>query len=219
MVDADEWDWIVEHARGSYDHLIIASTLPVFMSEGVHYLEAWNEAVCAGAWGKRFERIGEKLRRAFDMEHWAAFQFSFRQMTELLRAVAAGERGEAPASILMLGGDIHHAYLARADLPGAHSAVWQAVCSPFRNPLDRHERVAAQLGATRAAERVARFIARRAGVADPPFAWSLVQKPTFDNQFATVEIDGRSATLRIERTVPGDWRQPKLETTLERRLA
>ena len=119
----------------------------------------------------------------------------------------------------MLGGDIHHAYLARADLPGADSAVWQAVCSPFRNPLDRHERVAAQLGATRSAERVARFIARRAGVADPPFAWSLVQKPTFDNQFATVEIDGRSATLRIERTVPGDWRQPKLETTLERRLA
>ncbi len=51
MVDADEWAWIVEHARGSYDHLVIASTLPVFMLPGVHHLEAWNEAVCAGAWG------------------------------------------------------------------------------------------------------------------------------------------------------------------------
>ena len=26
MVDADEWDWIVDHARGSFDHLIIATT-------------------------------------------------------------------------------------------------------------------------------------------------------------------------------------------------
>jgi hypothetical protein len=51
MVDAEEWDWIVEHARGSYDHLIIASTLPVFMTGGIHELEAWNEAVCAGVWG------------------------------------------------------------------------------------------------------------------------------------------------------------------------
>ncbi|MFN8124799.1 MAG: alkaline phosphatase D family protein [Thermoleophilia bacterium] len=35
--------------HGDIDHLIIASTLPVFMIHGVHHLEAWNEAVCAGA--------------------------------------------------------------------------------------------------------------------------------------------------------------------------
>ena len=219
MTDEREWDWVTQHATGGVDHLLLADTLPVLMSPAFHYIEAWDEAVAEGAWGRRVERLGEKLRRGFDLEHWAAFHHSFAQIAELVRAVAAGERGAAPATVLMLGGDIHHAYLARADLPGADSAVWQAVCSPFRNPLDRHERVAAQLGATRPAERVARFIARRAGVADPPFAWRLVQKPTFDNQFATIEIDGRSATLRIERTVPGDWRQPKLETTLERRLA
>ncbi|HEX4718454.1 MAG TPA: alkaline phosphatase D family protein [Thermoleophilaceae bacterium] len=218
MADDHEWSWVEQHATGGYDHLLLVDTLPMLMSPGFHYIEAWNEAVCEGAWGKRFERVGEKLRRAFDMEHWAAFQFSFRRMTELLRSVAAGERGDPPASILMLGGDIHHAYLARADVPGAKSVVWQAVCSPFRNPLDRHERVVARIGASKRAERTFRWIARRAGVEDAPFEWRLVQPPTFDNQFATLELRGRNAKMKIEKTVPGDWQNPKIEVTLERDL-
>jgi hypothetical protein len=119
----------------------------------------------------------------------------------------------------MLGGDIHHAYLAAADVPGAKAKVWQAVCSPFRNPLDRHERVMARIGATKPAERVARWIAHRAGVQDPLFTWKLVQTPTFDNQFATVRLEGRRARMKIEKTVPGDWRNPKIDVTLERELA
>jgi hypothetical protein len=77
----------------------------------------------------------------------------------------------------------------------------------------------ATLGGSKPAEAVARWIARRAGVKDPPFSWRLVQEPTFDNQFATIEIDGRGAKMKIEKTVPGDWKNPKIETTLERRLA
>jgi hypothetical protein len=218
MNDEVEWRWIEQHATGGYDHLLLVDTLPMLMSPTFHYVEAWNEAVCGGAWGKRFERIGEKLRRGFDLEHWAAWQVSFHRIAELLRAVAAGERGDPPATILMLGGDIHHAYLAAAEVPGAKSCVWQAVCSPFRNPLDRHERMAASIGASRPAERLAHWIARRAGVKDTPIRWSLVQKPTFDNQFATVELRGRSAKMKIEKTVPGDWEHPKIETTLERDL-
>ena len=30
MVDDEEWQWIADHARGAFDHLILASTLPVF---------------------------------------------------------------------------------------------------------------------------------------------------------------------------------------------
>jgi hypothetical protein len=219
MNDDAEWAWIERHATGGFDHLLLVDTLPMLMSPAFHYAEAWNEAVCAGAWGSRFARLGEKLRRALDMEHWAAFEFSFFRIAGLIRAVAGGERGAAPATVLMLGGDIHHAYLAGADVPGAKSKVWQAVCSPFRNPLDRHERVVARMGATAPAERVARWIARRAGVVDPPISWKLVQKPTFDNQFATIELDGRRARMKIEKTVPGDWRNPKIEVTLERELA
>ncbi|MFL5894229.1 MAG: alkaline phosphatase D family protein [Thermoleophilaceae bacterium] len=219
MNDDHEWDWIEQHARGDVDHLLLVDTLPVLMSPAFHYAEAWDERVADGAWGRRFERIGEKLRRAFDMEHWAAWRVSFGRIVELVRAVAAGERGAAPASVLLLGGDIHHAYLAEVDVPGARSAVWQAVCSPFRNPLDRHERVMAKVGTSRAATAITRAVAHRAGVKDPPLEWRLLQPPTFDNQFATIEIDGRSARMKIERTVPGDWQDPRIETTLERRLA
>jgi hypothetical protein len=219
MTDDVEWGWIESQATGGHDHLLLVDTLPMLLTPAFHYAEAWNEAVCAGAWGKRLARLGEKMRRAFDLEHWAAFQFSFERIAGLVRAVAAGERGDAPATVLMLGGDIHHAYLAGAAVPGAKSKVWQAVCSPFRNPLDRHERVMARSGASRPAERAARWIAHRAGVKDPPFGWELVQKPTFDNQFATLELKGRKARMKIERTVPGDWQNPKLDVTLERELA
>ena len=85
MVDADEWDWIVEHARGSFDHLIVATTLPAFAPPGIHHLEAWNEAICDGCWGRVAARLGERLRRAVDLEHWAAFQRSFEQLVDLLR--------------------------------------------------------------------------------------------------------------------------------------
>jgi hypothetical protein len=219
MNDDEEWAWVERHATGGFDHLLLVDTLPMLMSPAFHYAEAWNEAVCAGAWGARFTKLGEKLRRAFDMEHWAAFQFSFKRMEGLLQAVAAGERGEAPASIVMLGGDIHHAYLAGVEVPGARSKVWQAVCSPFRNPLERHERLVARAAASKPAEAAARWIAKRAGVDEPVISWELVQRPTFDNQFATIELSGRSAKMKIERTVPGNWRDPQIDVTLEHRLA
>ena len=60
MVDEEEWDWIVDHSLGAFDHLVIASTLPVFMPHGIHHLEAWNEAVCDGRWGK----VAARLARA-----------------------------------------------------------------------------------------------------------------------------------------------------------
>jgi hypothetical protein len=62
MIDEDEWEWIAEHARGSFDHLIVATTLPAFAPHGIHHLESWNEAVCDGRWG-RSRANAERLRR------------------------------------------------------------------------------------------------------------------------------------------------------------
>jgi hypothetical protein len=61
----------------------------------------------------------------------------------------------------------------------------------------------------------ARLLGRAAGVPDPSVRWRFVQPPTFDNQVATLEFDGRDATLRIERTAPGST---ELRTSLERSL-
>jgi hypothetical protein len=222
MNDDDEHEWISSRATGDVDHLLLVDSLPFFLVPAFHHLEAWNEAVCGGAWGRWAKGWGEKVRRALDLEHWAAFNFSFRRMERVLTEVATGRRGSAPATIIGLGGDVHHAYLAEVGFragTGAQSAVYQGVCSPFRNPLDRHERLIVRMGDSKTGAVVAHALARLARVPDPEVAWRLVQSPTFDNQFATLEFDGRSAQFRIERTVRGDSEGKRIETSLQRRLA
>src|SRR4029078_5053195 len=52
MLDPGEWEWIEEHARGDVQHLLIGTSLPMFMGPAMHWLEGWNEVVARGAWGK-----------------------------------------------------------------------------------------------------------------------------------------------------------------------
>ena len=201
MVDDEEWQWIAEHARGAYDHLIIASTLPVFMTPGIDGLEAWNEAICSGAWGGLAARAGEKLRRGLDLEHWPAFQRSFRTMVELLHELAEGP--DSPGTISFIGGDVHTVYVAEVDLgERQRSRVFQIVCSPFRNPLEPRERRAVKLFSTRGAGIVSRALARCAGVRRPDVRWELVSPVTFDNSIAVLDLDERRAQLTIRRSAP-----------------
>jgi hypothetical protein len=222
MIDDGEWHWLEREGTGDYDHLIMADSLPILLPPGAHYLEGWSEAVCGGAWGPRLRGPGERLRRFLDLEHWPAFSDSFHKLVRLITEVATGRRGPAPATVVLLGGDVHHAYLAEAGLPGEvgeRSAIFQAVCSPFRNALDRHERIIMRSAARRPVVRMLRLLARAAGVPDPEIRWRLQQPPTFDNQFATLELAGRRADLCIEKIVPGDWRRPRIEKSLERKLS
>ncbi len=220
MFDEDEWDWINERVVGNVDHLVVADTLPVMLPPPMQDVEAWNEAVCDGVWGPFAARIGEKIRQGLDLEHWGSFQHSFRQLTGLFADVGSGERGAPPATIITLGGDIHHAYLAEVGFrkgSEVKSAVWQAVCSPYRNPLDRRERRAAQIANTRGVGAIAKALSRAAKVPHTDVRWRLVEEPTFDNQIGTLTFDGRHASLRLEKATPGE--PPTLETSLERRLA
>jgi hypothetical protein len=220
MFDEDEWDWLNERITGDVEHLIVADTLPILLPPAMHDLEAWNEAVCDGAWGDWARGIGERIRRAIDLEHWGAFRHSFERITGLVEEVAAGRRGDPPRSITMLAGDIHHAYLAEVAFrrsAGAVSPVWQAVCSPYRNPLDSTERRIASFGCSRWARPIGRALASSAGVEDADVRWRLVEPPTFDNQIATLRFEGPGAEIEIERVRPAD--EPALERTLARRLA
>jgi hypothetical protein len=223
MFDESEWSWAVDQTTGDFDHLVVANTLPVLLAPTFHYLEGFSEAICAGTWGRPAARCGEWLRQTLDLEHWAAFQSSFHRLLGLIGDVGAGRRGEPPASIVFLGGDVHQGYLHETAFrkgSGVRSAVYQAVCSPVRNPLGRRERTLLRLGHRSALlRRAVRRLATSAGVSDPEVGWRLAQDPTFDNQLATLRLDGRRASLRIERTQPGDGDHPGLEPTLERRLA
>jgi hypothetical protein len=222
MVDREEWAWIEREVAGDHDHLFLGTSLPWLMTPALHDLESWNEAVAEGAWSPLAERlIGEKTRRAADLEHWPAFMQSFTELAELVRAVGAGEHGRAPETIVALSGDVHHAYLMEARYPadaGVRSNVWQAVCSPMRNPLSKREQKLFRTVRTRPARALARRLRRSAGVADPALDWEEVAGPSFDNQLATIEIDGPKALLRVEKAVGHPVEPPKLEAWMERRL-
>ncbi|MBA3562532.1 MAG: alkaline phosphatase family protein [Gammaproteobacteria bacterium] len=221
MIDDEEWAWIEERASGDFDHLLLATSLPYIMGPGVHYLEAWNEAVCAGAWGRWAARIGEKIRRKLDLEHWSAFGRSFAALGRLIKSVARGERGEAPATIILLSGDVHHAYLAAVEFHGepVSSAMYQATCSPMRNSLGKLERYIVRAGWRRGWTRVWKALAAAAGVKSPPLDWRLLhEEPWFDNQLATVELDGRKARFRLEKTAR-DPTEARLEEVYARELS
>ena len=99
------------------------------------------------------------------------------------------------------------------------SAAYQAVCSPYRNPLDRHERLAIKAGFSRPFTALTRRLAKAAGAPDPGLRWRLTDGPFFDNQVATLRLDGRRAEMKLDKTVPGDDEERHLECVFERRLA
>jgi hypothetical protein len=219
MLDEDEWRWLDEQLTGDVEHLLIGTSLPFLLSGGMHDLEAWNEAVAEGAWGKTAARVGEKIRQGLDLEHWAAFQRSFHRLASMVEEVAEGRRGTPPSSIVFLSGDVHHAYLSEVDLPnGGESRVFQAVCSPFRNPLDSREERAVKAMFSRPATRLARGLARAARVDRTTWQWECVAGPWFDNQVATLTLDGPHARLVIEKGLPAYPGPARLERVLDRAL-
>jgi len=225
MLDAAEWAWIEGKVTGDFDHLLLGTSLPLILGSGLHYLEGWNEAICQGAWGKPAARLGESLRQALDLEHWSAFRKSFNDFVNLLRSVGGGEHsaGPPPASIVVLSGDVHHGYLSEIQFEegaSTKSSVYQAVSSPFRNPLGLPERLALLSGWTKPGELIGKTLARLAGVEEPNVRWRLVhKKPWFDNHVSTLKFRGREASLKVEKSTQEEAGKPRLDTILERRLA
>ena len=221
LVQDEEWAWIREQASAPARHLLIASSVPFMLAPGLHHAEAFDDALTDGAWGRLGAIVGEKVRRVTVMDHWASFQRTFHKLADLLDDVAHGRAGEAPSSIVMLSGDVHHCYLAEVGFrhgTGARSRVWQAVCSAFRKELAPEEKRVIAFGHSVVAERLARRLARGAGVEPLPLDWRVVEEPAYANQVATLSLDGDHASLAVEAIADGDWRDPRLETAFTREL-
>jgi hypothetical protein len=204
MLDEDEWRFVESEARADVDHLLLATSIPYLLGRGIHDFEAWNERVCAGAWGSLAARLGEKIRRAVDLDHWAAFQSSFFRLGRLLAGL------ERPASVLLLSGDVHYSYVAETTLP----RVRQLVVSPMRNLLAVRERRAQRFALSPVGRALGFLLARLAGADRPAFEWRFTRGPWFDNTIGTLVLEGREARLRLE-CARGEER---LETVLDERL-
>ena len=207
LLDAVEQRWVLDRATGDLTHLLLASSLPVLVPEGVHHLEAVDEVVAAGAWGAWWARRAEHLRRRVGLSHWAAFRDSFELLTDHLAEVARGERGVAPASVVLLSGDVHHGYLAAAGPrhgPPFRSAVWQVVCSPLRNPLHLPVRLGNRLLSLRAVRAALRGLARASGLPEPSWRWEVEAGPWFGNQLMTLLLDGPQASVEVRTSAATD---------------
>ena len=183
MLDDGELAWLDEHLRGDTEHLLIGTSLPFLLAPGLHYVEAFGEALAGGGWGrKRAAALGEKLRQAVDLEHWAAFQKDFQKISLMTLAVARGERGRPPRTVTFLGGDVHHSYVSEArPAPGEGGP-------PIRNPMSRAWRFATAGLAYGVAGPIGHVVAQSAKVPRAPLDWRLLKGPWFDNNLATLEV-------------------------------
>jgi hypothetical protein len=203
MLDDDELGWLDEHMTGGFRHLLVGTSLPFLLPPGLQAVEAWNEAVSQGAWGRRAARIGEWIRQAIDLEHWGAFQRSFQAVARMALEVADGRRGARPRSVTFLSGDVHHSYVYEVRRRRGTRVV-QAVCSPMRNPLPRAIRFATAIFCYPIAGFLGTLVARSARVPNAPFRWRKRQGPWFDNCIATLEDHDDGLALTWETGVVGD---------------
>ena len=218
MVDEDEWAFVVERCMADARHVLIGTSLPVFVVGGVHDLQRWNERLCDGAWGRPGRRLGEKYRRELDLDHWPAFGRSFAAMVALLADVGNASRAARPASISVLSGDIHFTYQSKIEFPAEFDVatpVHQLVNSPMRNALRPHERATIRFALSRAGRAIARALRRSVREQPTKVTWQLDHGPVFDNCVGELTFEGENAKLCIERALVGDDDENGIEIVFE----
>ncbi|MGI5213646.1 alkaline phosphatase D family protein [Plantactinospora sp. CA-290183] len=226
MLPPAEWSWFTDRVHGDYDHLVVGSSLPWLLPPGIHHLESWNERL-ADSPRPRVAALSERLRRALDLEHWAAFRRSFDALAMVFARlgtgptdhpddpVGAGPAYRPPASISVLSGDVHHSYVARARFgTGMRTPVHQLTCSPIHNQVPAPMRPLMRLGWWRGPALATRALARSAGIRRPPIGWRRLDGPYFGNAVSTLRHDRRSAEVVIE----GTTREGRLQPVAHRRL-
>ncbi|HEX2289197.1 MAG TPA: alkaline phosphatase family protein, partial [Pseudonocardiaceae bacterium] len=133
MLGDAEFSWVEDAVSADVhqaQHVLVGSSLPWLLGPAIHDVESVNEMACA-----RGSALGERIRQALDLEHWAAFRNSFDRLSALLQRVSAAPH--APKTISVLSGDVHHSYVAQADFSGSvgGSPVYQLVCSPVHHSI------------------------------------------------------------------------------------
>ncbi len=221
IMSEEEWSWVKDRVDGEHDHLLLASSLPFLLPDGMHDIEAWSEAVTNGVWGRRLRPLGEKVRIAANLDHWACFQQSYREFEQLVIDVATGECGDPPKSMVMFGGDVHHCYVTEVGLPAecapAQTKIWHAVCSGLRKELQASERLVLAFGHTWLAAKIGRKLAQAATIRPRRLRTNITTRPRFRNQIGTLEIAGGEVGIRIEQAT-GRWNDPQLRTVIEEKL-
>ena len=204
MVQQSEWDRIRGAAHDAAGHVMLVTSVPVFLAKGIHDLHTWNQRLCAGAWGAWGRRLGERVRRSLDLEDWPAFPTSFAAFEELISDLRSSE--SPPMSIVVASGDIHFSYAARvAHFAGSGGPdVWQIVSSPIRNALIPHERGAMRFSITRAGALVGGVLRRLSRGPDTRPELDVVAGPYFANNMCQLDYAADGITATFEQSTSSD---------------
>ena len=211
MVDDAEFEWIeaamARAATDGVEHLILGTSLPWLLPHAIHNLERWNETLNVRHLGRWRGRLAETLRQASDLEHWAAFGRSFERLGAAVTDIARGARGRPPSTVLVLSGDVHHAYAAELVQPGdLASRVHQLTVSPLHNQAPHPIRVGFKIGWSRRARRFTERLARLAKATPSTLEWEKQAGPFFGNQIGELVLDGRSARFLLSVSEKGATR-------------
>jgi hypothetical protein len=217
MISDKEFEWVERQATdGPIEHLVLVTSMPWLLPRALHDIESWNEALCGGSRGRLLGRAAEWVRRAVDLEHWAAFRASFDRLTALFERVGRGEDGERPpATICVVSGDVHHSYVSEADFPIPVAArVYQITCSPIENTIPFAMRVVFRIGWSKTVARFVRMLGRLTRVPPLPIYWHHPVGPLFGNMLSLLTFDGGSARVRFEGSAAPDPDEPDEKATL-----
>jgi hypothetical protein len=127
----------------------------------------------------------------------------------------------------VLSGDVHHSYVAEADLTALAarsgpapmaSRVYQITCSPVHNWVPGVMRALFMLLWNGLVGRaVVRTLTWHGRLKPPPLSWRTVGGPFFGNAVSTLVLEGRAARVVMETTRSANADRP-LETVVARDL-
>jgi hypothetical protein len=218
LLDDDEWTWLEGEARHPAPYLLLGTSLPMLLPTGAHELERLTTAACAGRWGRGLAWLAERVRRAAQFNHWAAFPPSFLRALRLLRDAAEPPR----RAVLVLSGDVHYSYAAqvRAWSDGAVPAVpvHQLVSSPLCYDLYRSIAGSFRVVVSKPGEVAGRLAARAAGAPPSGPRWTIDTGPWLHNVISTLTLGPDGASVRFERTRGRGALGSRLDPVAERAL-
>jgi hypothetical protein len=218
MLDDDEWELLERAVHTPSPYLLVGTSLPLLLPAGLHDLEHFVTAVCAGRWGRIAARIGEEIRQAGQFNHWVTFPESFARVLQLLRT--AGDQGRK--GVIVLSGDVHFSYDARVrswpDGTAPRSPTHQLVSSPLCHDLHGSIVGGVRLLVSRPGEFIGRLAARVAGAPRSSAQWTFETGPWLNNIISTLDLDSAGARVRFERTRAGGAPGERLEVVAEHRL-
>ena len=223
MLDDEEFEWVeqqlIDAGKEEIEHVLVGSSLPWLMPPAIHDLEGWNAQLVRRHDGGPIGRVSEKFRQAGDLEHWAAFRDSFDRLGAALESLGRGEHGKPPSSLLVLSGDVHHAYVAEVVEPkDITSRIYQLTCSPVHNEVPHPMVQAFKIGWSKPAIAVSAALRRLARVPRTRLRWRKRSGPFFGNELAVLTLDGTRAQLQFEKAETGEDGKPLLRTVFDGRL-